>query len=121
MLTAGSLTAISGMVVAGGVRPRRHSWPVGFRHRSSDPEPRRLCCCTGSSDAGDRDPVPVKGRTAQLARRYPTVMSVSHPTANHDLPLAEPDWCRLLLGAGLTPSDGHPPVPPVEDGLAALA
>ncbi len=53
---------------------------------------------------GDRDPVPVEGRTAQLAARYPTVRSVSHTTADHDLPLAEPDWCRLLLGSGLTSS-----------------
>lgn len=47
--------------------------------------------------AGEQDPVPVTGRTAQLAEQYPTVTSVSHPTANHDLPLAEPAWCRLLL------------------------
>lgn len=50
--------------------------------------------------AGDRDPVPVKGRAAQLARQHPTVTSVSHPTADHDLPLADPDWCRLLLRCG---------------------
>lgn len=65
--------------------------------------------------AGDRDPVPVQGRTAQLARQYPMVRSVSHPTADHDLPLAEPDWCRLLLGGGLDQSQGRLTVPPVED------
>lgn len=47
--------------------------------------------------AGDRDPVPVPGRAEQLADRYPTVTSVSHPTADHELPLEEPDWCRRLL------------------------
>lgn len=61
--------------------------------------------------AGDRDPVPVTRRAAQLARQYPTVTSVSHPTADHDLPLADPDWCRLLLGEGLTQSQGRPTVP----------
>ena len=65
--------------------------------------------------AGDRDPVPVTGRAAQLARQYPTVTSVSHPTADHDLPLAEPDWCRLLLRGGLAQSQGRPSVPLVED------
>lgn len=63
--------------------------------------------------AGERDPVPVRGRTAQLAGQSPTVRSVSHPTANHDLPLAEPQWCRLLLDSA--PGQGRPqrrePVP----------
>lgn len=49
--------------------------------------------------SGEHDRVPVTGRTAQLAQQYPLVTSVSHPTANHDLPLAESAWCRLLLGA----------------------
>ncbi len=39
--------------------------------------------------------------TMQLAGQYPTVTSVSHPTADHDLPLAEPAWCQLLLGTAL--------------------
>lgn len=47
--------------------------------------------------AGAHDPVPVAGRAQQLADRYPMVTSGSHPTADHDLPLAEPDWCRHLL------------------------
>lgn len=46
---------------------------------------------------GARDPVPVTGRSEQLARQHPTVTSVGHPTADHDLPLAEPAWCQLLL------------------------
>ena len=53
--------------------------------------------------AGEQDPVPVTGRTAQLAEQYPTVTSVTHPTAGHDLPLAEPAWCRSLLDIAPTP------------------
>ena len=51
--------------------------------------------------AGDRDPVPVVGRAAGLADEHPTVTSVPHATADHDLPLADPGWCRRLL-AGLS-------------------
>lgn len=47
--------------------------------------------------AGDRDPVPVRGRAATLAEEFPAVTVVAHPTADHDLPLAEPVWCRQLL------------------------
>jgi len=57
--------------------------------------------------AGEQDPVPVTGRTAQLAEEYPTVTSVSHPTADHDLPLAEPAWCRLLLDIAPTQERPH--------------
>jgi len=39
----------------------------------------------------------MKPSTIRGEPQYPTVASVSHPTANHDLPLAEPAWCRLLL------------------------
>jgi len=51
--------------------------------------------------AGDRDPVPVHGRTAQLTEQYPTVTSVMHPTADHELPLAEPAWCLRLFDTSL--------------------
>ena len=47
--------------------------------------------------AGGRDPVPVAGRAAELAAPCPTVTVRTHPTAGHDLPLADPDWCRDLL------------------------
>ena len=60
--------------------------------------------------AGARDPVPVAGRTAELASRYPTVTDVTHPTADHDLPLADPAWCHSLLTAA--PTRLHPQLLP---------
>ncbi len=56
--------------------------------------------------AGEHNLVPVTGRTAHLAEQYRTVTSVSHGTANNDLPFGESAWCRLLLNAA--PSQERP-------------
>lgn len=52
---------------------------------------------------GDRDPVPVAGRADHLATQFPNLQSHTHPSAGHDLPIAEPNWCIALLAA--VPSD----------------
>lgn len=49
---------------------------------------------------GDRDPIPVVGRTTHLARTYPSVTAMSRPDIGHDLPLGDPDWCLLQLAPG---------------------
>lgn len=48
---------------------------------------------------GATDPVPVRGRSAQLERQYLCVTSVAHPKAGHDLPVAYADWCATVLSA----------------------
>ena len=48
---------------------------------------------------GDRDPIPVVGRSLALAAQYPRVTALVHPGVGHDLPLAEPDWCARLCEA----------------------
>lgn len=68
--------------------------------------------------AGDRDPVPVAGRTAQLAEQYPTVTSALHPTADHDLPLVEPAWCVRLLDDSPTRSKVAPTATQEDPGCA---
>lgn len=47
--------------------------------------------------AGAGDPVPVPGRTAELAHTWPNVTERTHPDGNHDLPLTDPQWCRRLV------------------------
>ncbi len=46
---------------------------------------------------GALDSVPVPGRAAEVAGRFPSVSTSSHPAASHDLPISHPDWCRALL------------------------
>ncbi len=46
---------------------------------------------------GARDPVPVPGRSTELAARYRNVNVIAHPTADHELPMTEPAWCIKLL------------------------
>lgn len=48
---------------------------------------------------GGTDPVPVPSRSAELAERYRRVRAVVHPTAGHDLPLSDPDWCLATIRA----------------------
>ncbi len=49
---------------------------------------------------GVRDPVPVPGRAAALATLHANVDYVQHPTADHELPITDPEWCvRLARGA----------------------
>lgn len=47
--------------------------------------------------AGAADGVPVSGRAGQLARSYPNVRVLTHPSAGHGLPLTDPVWCRQLV------------------------
>ncbi len=58
--------------------------------------------------AGARDPVPVAGRAAELARDCPSVRTAVHPSAAHGLPLTNPDWCARLI-AGATHGGGRVP------------
>ena len=51
---------------------------------------------------GDRDPIPVRGRTADLSSRYPTMTALSRPNIGHDLPLADPEWCAQMCEAPAT-------------------
>ncbi len=41
---------------------------------------------------GGRDPVPVPGRARELAAQLAGVSWVSHPTADHELPVTHPAW-----------------------------
>lgn len=45
---------------------------------------------------GADDPVPVPGRTDQLAGSHPNVAAVSHK-GGHQLPLSDPDWCAATV------------------------
>jgi pimeloyl-ACP methyl ester carboxylesterase len=56
---------------------------------------------------GAEDPVSNATLTAELADRYSTVESVTHPAAGHDVPLTDPSWCVTQLLAG-----EEKPVPP---------
>jgi len=47
--------------------------------------------------AGAADPVPVPGRSAELAHEWPRLRQLLHPRADHELPLTDPEWCRRLL------------------------
>lgn len=42
---------------------------------------------------GARDPVPVRGRTAELAGAVPGAEHRVHPTADHHLPMTDAPWC----------------------------
>lgn len=48
--------------------------------------------------AGAIDPVPVPGRATALAGTWSSVRQVTHPDADHGLPLSDPQWCRRLIG-----------------------
>lgn len=50
---------------------------------------------------GDRDPVPVRGRAAELAATWSNIRPVTHPSADHGLPLTDPGWCQNLIAAEL--------------------
>ncbi|MDQ3154666.1 MAG: alpha/beta hydrolase [Actinomycetota bacterium] len=47
--------------------------------------------------AGARDPVPVPGRAAELARRHPGLRVLTHPRGDHGLPLTHPAWCTDVV------------------------
>jgi pimeloyl-ACP methyl ester carboxylesterase len=53
--------------------------------------------------AGRRDRAPVRGLAEELARSHSHVRALEHPTAGHDLPLADPAWCVGLLTAPAPP------------------
>ena len=64
---------------------------------------------------GAADPVPVPGRAAELARTRPSINHVTHPSADHALPLTHPHWCHQLLADAMVnrpyaggQGDGHP-------------
>jgi pimeloyl-ACP methyl ester carboxylesterase len=42
---------------------------------------------------GAHDPVQAPSRASELATRYRNVMTVSNPTARHQLPITHPRWC----------------------------
>lgn len=46
---------------------------------------------------GAGDPVPVPGRSAALAAEHANVRAVTHPTADHELPITHPAWCVELV------------------------
>lgn len=46
---------------------------------------------------GATDPVPVRGRAAELARTLPNVRSLLHPHGDHGLLLTDPQWCQALI------------------------
>lgn len=46
---------------------------------------------------GARDPVLVPGRARALAAQMPAVRHVQHRHADHNLPIADPDWCVRLI------------------------
>ncbi len=46
---------------------------------------------------GALDPVPVPGRASELAARHANVVSATHATAGHQLPITHPGWCVELL------------------------
>ena len=49
---------------------------------------------------GARDPVPVPGRAVAQAALHAKVDYVQHRTADHELPITDPEWCvRLARGA----------------------
>jgi pimeloyl-ACP methyl ester carboxylesterase len=69
----------------------RADWPAALRALDTAGVPVILA-------AGRRDRAPVPGRLHELAREHRHVRAIEHPTAGHDLPLADPAWCvRLLL------------------------
>jgi pimeloyl-ACP methyl ester carboxylesterase len=47
---------------------------------------------------GALDPVLVPGRAAEVAREHGTVTAVTHPTADHELPVTHPAWCLGHVG-----------------------
>jgi pimeloyl-ACP methyl ester carboxylesterase len=49
---------------------------------------------------GARDEVPAPGLAVALAARYRCVTTAVHPSAAHDLPVADPAWCRELIAGG---------------------
>jgi pimeloyl-ACP methyl ester carboxylesterase len=46
---------------------------------------------------GARDPVPVPGRSASLAATRANVRAAVHLSADHELPITDPDWCVSLV------------------------
>ena len=46
---------------------------------------------------GRRDPVPVEGRSRELANRFSCVKAAFHPTAGHDLPVSHANWSKNLI------------------------
>ena len=70
------------------------SWPAALSTLADAGIPVELA-------AGAQDRVPVAGRADGLAGQYASVTSRTHPTADHDLPLADPAWCRRLLAGDL--------------------
>lgn len=83
-----------------------HTWPAYLAAMQDivlgSPWPAALSALTEAGipilfAAGGRDPVPVPGRIDGLVADHPTVSSATHPTAGHDLPLAQPAWCRALI------------------------
>lgn len=48
---------------------------------------------------GRSDPVPVEGRSRELADRLSCVTAALHPTAGHDLPVSHADWSKALIVA----------------------
>lgn len=55
--------------------------------------------------AGAADPVPVPGRAAELARTRASINHVTHPSADHGLPLTDPHWCHHLVADALIDLD----------------
>jgi pimeloyl-ACP methyl ester carboxylesterase len=54
---------------------------------------------------GAYDPVPVRGRSDELARQFPSIRSEIHEHADHLLPLSNPGWCRDLIEQVMSPDD----------------
>lgn len=46
---------------------------------------------------GAADPVRSDGRIEELAARHAHVRSLLHPHAGHDLPMADPEWCKEAM------------------------
>lgn len=51
--------------------------------------------------AGATDPVPVSGRAAELAQTWSNIRQLTHPSADHGLPLTDPWWCQNVLAEEL--------------------
>ena len=45
---------------------------------------------------GAHDPVPVPGRSTEVAARYRNSTAATHRTAGHQLPITHPTWCVNL-------------------------
>ena len=50
---------------------------------------------------GAADPVPVSGRAAELVGTWSNIRQLTHPSADHGLPLTDPWWCQNVLAEEL--------------------